>query len=299
MTSRRYLLAVVAAMTLAACGGGSDDSADTTTPEATTAPADTEPATTVPTTTAPTPATTEPATTAPATTVPESTVPATTQAPPETEAEWAESALFTIDDFAPGWTAVPSEPEDDEDDAEMQALLAECSGIDPALLGEDVTGENEATSPEFVSPDETATVTHTIGFAQDEASAVEAITAIGDEAIPDCYLLAINALFEDLQGPDADPSETFPPGVTISDVTVDRVDLTGVAADDEAVWYAVTVTFEFEGQSLDQYLDLIFLRQGRVLSQIELSSEGAEFPPDMIDPIVGLAIERAAGLTEV
>jgi hypothetical protein len=299
MISRRYLLAAAAALTLAACGGGSDDSADTTAPTATTAPVETDPATTVPATTVPVPATTEPATTAAATTTPESTVPVTTEAPPETEAEWAESALFTLDDFAEGWTAVPSDPEDDEDDAEMQAMLAECSGIDPALLGEDVTGDNEATSPEFVSPDETATVSHTIGFAEDETSAVAAITAIGNEAIPDCYVQAINALFEDMQSGEADPSDTFPPGVTITDVTVDRVDLTGVAADDEVVWYATTVTLEYEGQSLAQYLDLILLRQGRVLSQVQLTSEGAEFPRDLVDPIVGLAIERASGLTEV
>ncbi len=225
-------------------------------------------------------------------------MPGTTQPPPETEAEWAESALLTLDDFVEGWTEIPSEGDGELDDAEIEGLLAECTGLDASLLGDDVTGDNEATSPEFVSPDGLASVTHTVGFAEDTTTALAAITAIGDESIPDCYLQAINTLFENMQS-GADPSETLPPGLAISDVTVDRVDLTGVAASGEAVWYKVAITFEFEGQTLGQYLDLIFLRNARVLSQLELTGDGVPFPDDLIDPIVGAAMDRAVPLTEV
>jgi len=92
---RCSILLVLSAFAVAACGGGSDETADTTPAEtapAETAPAKTTPAETTPAETAPvetTPAETTPAETTPAETAPAETTPAepaSTDAPPETTA---------------------------------------------------------------------------------------------------------------------------------------------------------------------------------------------------------------------
>lgn len=310
MRARAVTVLVVAAVVISACGGGSGDSSNTTAAPAptTVAPAATTSDTadalaTAPPTSGPAPTSpdgTTPDTTTPATTTPVTAVSATTAARALTpEAELAATALLTLADFDAGWTETPFDPvEDEADDAADDAVVAfigECVGVDPMLVGDGVLGDRKAKSGTFTSPDEKATVKHMIGFAVDEPTALEAIAAIGDPALADCYEQALTARFENAQT-DPDPANTLPEGLTLNEVTLERVDFPGGLGADEAVWYAAHISADFQGLPIDQYAELIFLRDGQVLTQLELGGDGAAFPSDMVDPIVQLALERAASI---
>ena len=136
---------------------------------------------------------------------------------------------------------------------------------------------------------------HTIGFAVDEATAAAVLEAIGDPALPDCYEQALATAFA-AEFPDPDPTDTLPAELVLGEVVAEYVDLTGLANPDEAVWLTVLAPLTVSGQTLEQHVDLIFLRTGRVLSQVQLGGLGAPFPPDLIDQIVTLAIERAESI---
>lgn len=84
----------------------------------------------------------------------------------------------------------------------------------------------------------------------------------------------------------------MPEGMTLLDIRMDRIPLDDVAEADEAVWYAATVSLDYQGQPLDLYVDLLFLRSGRVLSQLELGGTTVVFPDELIDPVVVTAIQR-------
>ena len=175
----RRAIASIVVMALVACSESDDDTADTTAPQTTEAPSTTAAATTTPPTTA---------------------------APDE--AAVAQSALLTIDDMPSGWTESPTD-DDDEQDAETIQRISDCSGLDAALIGDEVLGESQAKSPELESPDELASVKHTLGFAADEATAIAAMTEIGDAALAPCYEEAMRTTFEEA-AVTTDPDDSLP-----------------------------------------------------------------------------------------
>lgn len=229
-------------------------------------------------------ATTAPPTTtqAPATTAPATTVPAVS------DAELAQSALLTIDDMPTGWKESPVDDDDAEDARNMQRI-AECSGLDANLIGDGVLGDSKAKSPEFDSPDElAATVKHTTGLATDEATATAAMAAIGDEKLAPCYEDAMRASFEEASTT-SDSSATLPDGMTLTDIAMERTEPPFEIDADDTVWYSATATLDYQGQAIDIYLDLVFTRTGRVLSQIEFDGTGTRFPEDVFEPTITAA----------
>lgn len=294
----RSWLPFVAAVTLvvAACGGGDDETATTvgstaapTTAPVTTAPATTAPATTAPPTTAAatTTPTTEPATTAPAPTAPPTTLPS------DPQAVIALGALITLDDFAEGWTAGPTD-DDDADDEEANAIISSCAGVDPALIDDDVLGTTQVKSPTFTTVDENYTVDQSAGFAADEATAVAAAAAVSDPDVPGCYGEAVVAFFERAIA-SSDPAETLPPGIEIGEVTSTVGDLAPFAlAADSASWFHVEYPLTIDGQTFEQHADFVFLQNGAALTRLTLAGFGGPFPLEDVQGIVQLADAKLA-----
>jgi hypothetical protein len=254
-------LLTVASLAFAACGDDDDDdSAPTTAPAATEAPATAAPTTA-------TPATTEPAV---------------------SDAELARSALLTIDDMPTGWTETAQDPGEDAQDAATIERISDCSGLDADLIGDGVLGDTEAKSPDFDSPDELASVTHSVGLAPDEDTAVAAVAAIGDDALAPCYEEAMRASFAEA-ATTTDPSATLAEGVTLSDITMERIDPPVEVTADEAVWYEAAASLDYQGQTIDIYLNLLFTRTGRVLSQLEFDGTTAAFPQELFEPTISAA----------
>jgi len=257
MQIRRAIVVLVVVLALAACSGSDDNSAATTAPP-------------------PTPQ--APATTAAAT---------TTLA--VSDAELAQSALLTADDMPAGWTQAPNT--DDAQDAENAQRISDCSGLDVNLIGEGVLGDSKATSPDFSSPDQLATVKHRVGLAPDEDTAVAAIAAIGAAKLAPCYEQAMKSSFADA-AVTTDPANTLPDGMTLTDVTMKRIDPPVTVDADDAVWYSADATLDYQGQTIDIYLDLLFTRTGRVLSQIEFDGNTTQFPNELYAPTVTAAQDK-------
>lgn len=296
-------IVMVLTLALAACGDD-DDSASSTTAAATdettttvsSAPSTSAPATTAPATTVP--STTEPATTAPSTTEVSTTAPATSEptgwtAAPHPEAALAAAALLTLGDLPEGWTHEPYAPESDLDDPETSALIAECAGVDASLISSQVLGDTKAKSGEFESADGTAGIEHTTGLAVDEATAIAAIEALSNEALPDCYVEAIS---QQLEQSSSDPANSLPEGVVITDVRLQSVPMTNIVPEDEGVWLTGGISFELDGQAIETYVDLIWLREGRALTQVELNGNSVEFPSDLLDPVMTRVQEKLSEL---
>jgi hypothetical protein len=297
MRATRPVIALATLMAVvSACGGGSDDSADTTVAVSTTEPA--------PTTTEPAPTTTEAAPTtteaAPPTTEAASpttvAAPPTTVAQPQTEQEWAATALLTTADFDATWTQSPPEP-DDEDDARLEQDLAECAGVDLFLLSDQVLGESRAQSGELSDADGVFSAEQSIGYAPDEATALAAMTGVADPDIPDCYVTATTDSFA-RDAASGDPADTLPAGVTLGEITFERFPLDGVP-EDSAIWYQGTITLESEGETFVQHAELIFLRQGRVLSTLTLIGNNEAFPTDAAANLADLVLQRATAISSV
>ena len=266
MLIRRGTVAVVLMLTIVSCSDSDDDTAETTAPEA--------------------------ATEAPSTSA--STTTTATTTPTVSDAELAQSALLTIDDMPSGWTEAPND-DDDEQDAENIQRISDCSGLDAALIGDEVLGDSKAKSPEFSSPDELASVKHTLGLSPDEATAVAAITEIGDDALAPCYEEAMRTSFEEA-AVTTDPSETLAEGLTLADISMERIDPPVPVGADDVVWYSATATLDFSGQQLPIHLDLLFTRTGRVLSQIEFDGTTAPFPDELYGPTVAAAQKKIDGI---
>ena len=78
--------------------------------------------------------------------------------------------------------------------------IAECAAVDRSLIGDEVLGDTKAESDRFGSPDGIFTFEQSVGFAADEDTAVAAITAIGSDALPDCYEQALTESFASTPG---------------------------------------------------------------------------------------------------
>jgi hypothetical protein len=256
MRIRRFVVVASAVLALAACGDSDDDAAETTPPPA--------------------------ASTSAPSTSPSSTTIATTTTPTVSDGELAQSALLTVDDMPTGWTESPND-DDDAEDAKNIQRISECSGLDATLIGDGVLGDTKAKSPEFESPDLAASVKQTLGLAPDEATAVAAITAIGDDAVAPCYEEAMRASFQEATVT-TDPAASLPEGMTLTDISMDRIDPPMTVGADDAVWYSATATVDYQGQAVEIYLDLVFTRTGRVLSQVEFDGTTTPFPDELYEP---------------
>ena len=297
----RVALVLAATMIVAACG--SDESSTTTSaptappastaPPTTRAPAATTPVTTVPpTTAAPTtaPPATEPPATVPPTTepAPASTAPPPTTGPLTDDQVLAQQALLTIDDFPDGWVALPPD-EDDESDPAMQEQFEQCLGAGAGSVMEQLDGR-EVTSPKFDNDDLDLVVEHEVLLADDEAMAIAAMEEVGVEGAATCMEAVLQPYTEAEVAADPD----LPPGTTIGQITVDRVE----SAMDPTivVEYFVTLPFDFDGQLIDFYLDVYYLRQGRALSMVQFQSVAAPFDPDGIAFLGSEILARLASI---
>jgi hypothetical protein len=296
MGTRGGILIIGGLIALSACSGGGESGATTTVAAAitTAAPVATEPATTTTSTTEPVATTTEATTTTVAPTTTEATT-TTTTIDPNDEVALSASALLQLSDMPDGWIETPFDPATDgpdDQDRETLAAIGECLGVDPALLGEEVVGDTLNESSSFESPDEAFGVQQEIGFAETEEVALASMAALASPTLAECYDQAATASFEE-----AKLTDPVLANVTLLSLEALMIDLTGLAEPSEAVWLTITIELDYDGQPLDQYLDLLFLRDGRVMSQLELSAIGAEFPGEEIDPIVTRTIELMEGIS--
>ena len=221
--------------------------------------------------------------------------PTTSRLGSEQDAESARTALLTLSDFGPGWSEVPVGSDDPFEDLgeERDRRLSECTGsADSGSLMAASIGSAKAATGTFTSPDTDSTVEQSVGLAPDVASAAAGMTALEDPNLPAClqgtFLWFIQTVIDD----PPDPSDTLPPGASIGDVTVARLNV--AQAGDQLVAFRTTIPIQISGLTVTQYFDLVFVRSGRAVSQLQFGSVFKPFEVPVLDWTTAIAANRLA-----
>lgn len=210
---------------------------------------------------------------------PEADVPAQDVA---ADTQAAEAALLGLSDFPAGWSEVPDE--EDDSNEELQDRVRECLGPDAADL---LSGEAKALTGDFTDPDD-STVSHTVQLAPTEELAAaytaggssggvaECLTALYREAIP--VLLTADEEAEDVE---------------VGDITVGALNVGKIG--DDGFAYRVTAPLRIEGFSIDLVVDLVAVRVGRSVAGLTFQSTFSSRPIEQITEYTTLAASRLPG----
>lgn len=293
MQRSRIVPLVLAVGSLTAC------SSSPTTSSESTASTDPAPATTA----APTTVVAEPSPTTTPSSAPATTAPPVTTAPPTTQPddvdpdlsadlEAGRSALLTIDDFPDGWEETVDPDDDPEQDELFESMMDECIG-EAAFLDDGALEERQVDTGDFAPAGSSSpNVTQNAVVAADLDTALAAMAEVTNAAVPACYDSVTTAMFADML---ADPDQTdFPPGTVIGEITVESVPYE--LPTDELMRYFVSVPVTAGDESVVVFLDVVFLRQGRALSQLTFTGTNERFPQDDVDALVDVAATRLASI---
>ena len=285
---RRVVGAVVLStvvIALTACGGGSDDTADTNPSDAPTV--ETPPETSLADTS---PADTSPAGSEPPSTEPPSTEPPSTPADPADPADLAiaEAALLTLDDMPQNWTEQPLGDDDDEADSPAveaaQQDFTACFGVEAA--GEDdpfgISGAR-AKSGEFTDARD-FTIKNDVGITDEERASL-VIERYSAPSVPGCVAPAMVAVVEAGLAEDPDLA-----AFEVGEVTVEQLELTSWG--DGTIGYRTAVPVSGPEGSFVLYTDQIVVRVGRGLTSLQVQSPNSPFEAVEVDSYAMLAAER-------
>lgn len=198
----------------------------------------------------------------------------------DSEQAAAEAAMLVLDDFVSGWQETPADAEDEAAQAERQATMAACLGVDTADLYR--PDAPQADSPTFVSQaDEQVSSSLNVAPSVDDA-AFRFATLTSDEA----FACIASAIQETLATGDAFAGAD----VQIGEVTVNRLSVAPVG--DESTAARTTMPLVIEGTALEFYFDNFLIRAGRALISVEAQSPVQPFPIADLELLGGLVFDR-------
>ena len=218
----------------------------------------------------------------------ESSTPTTAQATTTTlsqvelDKQKAQRVVLTATDV-PGFTQDP--PDADDENVELDAAANACVNNNPLLvrLGED-NDPRGAASPDFsqdISATQTASVSSSATFAENDEEARTALTAASAASFPGCFS---NALATALR---SDPDFT--------NVTVSTARLPNLNAGDQSVGWRSTARARVSGQNLTFYFDFTFIRSGRGVAVLSGLGVSAPFPEGERGRLASVLAGRMAG----
>ena len=163
----------------------------------------------------------------------------------------------------PGYTQ--DAPQPDDDSPELEAAANACVGNNPVLvvLGTD-TDPRGVDGADF-SKGDTATVSSSVTFAENEEQATAAIAAASVATFTTCFSQAIATEF---RKPDS--------GVT--NVSVSTAKLPALTVGNQSVGYRSPVRGRAQGQAVTFYLDFTFIRVGRGVAVLDGFTIGSTLP---------------------
>ena len=204
----------------------------------------------------------------------------------------ARSALVTLSVFPDGWVEDPVEDDDDEDSgtSEFEAQFDACLGRDDDNQVGDELDRLKVTSGDFhPADDDSTTVTHEVVLAPDVETALEAMAEVRIDGAESCLADVIGGFYRATFAEDPDLAD-----VGIGDVIVTR---TETERDPDAmVGVLLEVPLTIDGQTVSQFLELLYQRQGRALSELSFSSFGGQFSRDGYTVLSDEAIIRLASI---
>ena len=250
-------------------------------------------------------ATVEPATSpAPTTDVPSSdaedpansAVPSTSATPTDASSpattdddrDLAESALLTSSDYPDGWTEAPFEEDPDESEYDLPSSVAGCLGVSVDIYPSFGDDESLAESGTFTAPDGAGVQQMTV-LVEDASVATDAMAQYARPDAPGCYAGAIQEFYDLEVARTADSPDALPAGTSIGDVTVESIDVP--VTDDVTVHYLLSIPIVSADESTTVSVDILFFRQGRALSQVQITSGQTRFASSDIDGLSTRVLE--------
>lgn len=255
-------------------------------PETTTAPP--------PTSTAPTTAPTSAPSTSPPTSGPAPTTDSTDPDRPLTEAETADraaasTALLTLADFPDGWVEEPvADDEDDPAADEFEEDFDACLGRDPdERLGEELDRIAAQTGDFHPPEDDTFDVSHEVALAADTDTARARMADVDVSGSEDCVAGVLLDFYASLAANDPDLAD-----LDIGEIVVTRTENEFDA--DVRVGVLLEIPLSIGGQGFSQFLEFVYQREGRALSELTFSSFGQPFGRDAYTELTGVVADRLA-----
>jgi hypothetical protein len=219
-----------------------------------------------------------------------SSAPPTTKADPAADLVTAQNLVLKIGDLPAGWTDNPRGPATAEtpESSAITQQFASCLGVDPAFLGESGAGSAHVQSDEFTYQQLRVTSEVSIDPTPDAGATAMAIFEKPDTI--KCFQQFVNAV--ETLAVQNDPL-SLPPGATMGQVTVERVDEQRFHAD--AVQLRSTTPINLPDRVLASYIDIVVVVQDRVTLTYSFSSALQTFDPDFELSVVNKSIDRIPG----
>ena len=259
---RKLVVATLALSLVAACGGsdGESEPSDTDAPSESIAPGESD--------------------------APDA--PADTDAPAQdvaADSAAAEAALLTLSDFPAGWSEVP----DEEDDSNQELLeqVYECLGPDAVEL---INSETEAQTGSFTDPVDESTVDEIVALAPTEESAEAYMAGGSADGVAECLTTAYREGVAELL---ADAEEMQ--GAELGEITVGALNVGEIGEDSFA--YRITVPISVQGVNVDLFADFVAVRVGRSAAGLNFSLNSTRrrlngSPSTQRSPLHGCQVDR-------
>ena len=193
--------------------------------------------------------------------------------------------LLTVEDLGTDWQAQPRE-EDEESQDEFNAELADCIGVDPALLDRD---NPSAQSDDFVNTLQ-QTVNNEITYTPSEEDAAESLAIIERAETPDCFAVAVDTL---IQANLAELQSEAGQEIEVGTPTVEPAEMSELG--DGSAGLVITVPLSTPQGDAELYLANYAVQVGRVGVELQTQSVGVPFDPAEAERLLGIVIERIEG----
>ena len=186
----------------------------------------------------------------------------TTLSQAQLDKQKAQRIVLTAADV-PGYTVDPPDPSD-ESSAEFVAAANACANNNAAFtqLGED-TDPRGASSPDF-SKDDTLTVSSDVTFTDTDDQARTAIADVSTASFPTCLARAVAAELKK--------------DTSLTNVTATTTKRPAITAGDQNVSYRTVMRFRTQGTNVTVNADTVFIRVGRAVASLDVSSVTTAFP---------------------
>ena len=196
----------------------------------------------------------------------------------------AKAGLLTLADFPSGWTAAPTEDDDDGD--EFAEAMQDCLGTDSAFFTDDPADSVSQDSLEFSSPDEALTISNSVIVAREDRL-TEFFDVLAVDKLPVCLARVIDEVVAPQVLAEQDPGGTQ---ITFSPARVTRISFPTLG--DQTVPLRAKLTAAAEGLAFDVFLDLVFIRTGNAATSVTFEAAGLAMPSDIAERYARLAAER-------
>jgi hypothetical protein len=197
----------------------------------------------------------------------------------------ANAALLTLDDLPDGWTSNPADTRNDGDE-EVQAALADCVGVDASIFADEGPDKAKAQSDDFISPDSGAAGEFSEEVDVESADrAADDFEVVTSDKLTGCLETVFGNFLKEKFAEDPRTKDA-----EIGDVAAERSDIPSYG--DESIGIQITVPFSVSGTEARAVIDMVFIRVGNAVAQLQFNNTFKPFDAATAATITEKAVEK-------